>query len=218
MLVVALISKPFRTTRIEIFSRNWHYMTVLTREAYGEHLYLLRATAGSVTVCLLQQTLVFSRIICLASLNQVLNNCSVICLSSIYRCESWYGFVFLALKKPLFSTSQNQHQPGGNVFTEKTRTGEIMCPGWKSCWFALHHELFSVSLNSGFVFLSAPGANEGNTDMVNQVPPNYLQRAISDHTLDIQKPKKKLAKQTSKERVNDFQRMKQSESDHDNWA
>ncbi|XP_070810025.1 protein GOLM2 isoform X1 [Pituophis catenifer annectens] len=81
-----------------------------------------------------------------------------------------------ALKKPLFSTSQNQHQPGGNVFTEKTRTG----------------------------------ADEGNTDMVNQVPPNYLQRAIPDHTLDIQKPKKQLAKQTSKERVNDFQRMKQS--------
>ncbi|XP_034291399.1 protein GOLM2 isoform X2 [Pantherophis guttatus] len=81
-----------------------------------------------------------------------------------------------ALKKPLFSTSQNQHQPVGNVFTEKTRTG----------------------------------ANEGNTDMVNQVPPNYLQRAIPDHTLDIQKPKKQLAKQTSKERVNDFQRMKQS--------
>ncbi|XP_013920693.1 PREDICTED: protein CASC4 isoform X2 [Thamnophis sirtalis] len=81
-----------------------------------------------------------------------------------------------ALKKPLFSTSQNQHLPGGNVFTEKTRTG----------------------------------ANEGNTDMVNQVPPNYLQRAIPDHTLDIPKPKKQLAKQTSKERVNDFQRMKQS--------
>ncbi|XP_058011729.1 protein GOLM2 isoform X1 [Ahaetulla prasina] len=82
----------------------------------------------------------------------------------------------IALKKPLFSTSQNQHQPGGNVFTENPRTG----------------------------------ANEGNTDMVNQVPPNYLQRAIPDHTLDIQKPKKQLAKQTSKERVNDFQRMKQS--------
>ncbi|ETE69440.1 Protein CASC4, partial [Ophiophagus hannah] len=54
------------------------------------------------------------------------------------------------------------------------------------------------------------GANEGNTDMVNQVPPNYLQRANPDHTLDIQKTKKQLAKQTSKERVNDFQRMKQS--------
>ncbi|XP_070618882.1 protein GOLM2 [Erythrolamprus reginae] len=81
-----------------------------------------------------------------------------------------------ALKKPLFSTSQNQHQPGGSVFTEKTQTG----------------------------------ANEGNTDLVNQVPPNYLQRAIPDHTLDIQKNKKQLAKQTSKERTNDFQRMKQN--------
>uniref|UniRef100_A0A8C7E3W8 Protein GOLM2 n=1 Tax=Naja naja TaxID=35670 RepID=A0A8C7E3W8_NAJNA len=71
-------------------------------------------------------------------------------------------------------------------------------------------EFSSVSLNFGFVFLSAPGANEGNTDMVNQVPPNYLQRSIPDHTLDVQKNKKQLAKQTSKERVNDFQRMKQS--------
>ncbi|KAG8145263.1 putative Protein CASC4 protein [Naja naja] len=86
-----------------------------------------------------------------------------------------------ALKKPLFSTSQNQHQHGGNVYTEKTHTLNL-----------------------------APGANEGNTDMVNQVPPNYLQRSIPDHTLDVQKNKKQLAKQTSKERVNDFQRMKQS--------
>uniref|UniRef100_U3FZP3 Protein GOLM2 n=1 Tax=Micrurus fulvius TaxID=8637 RepID=U3FZP3_MICFL len=86
-----------------------------------------------------------------------------------------------ALKKPLFSTSQNQHQHGGNVYTEKAHTLNL-----------------------------APGANEGNTDMVNQVPPNYLQRAIPDHTLDVQKTKKQLAKQTSKERVNDFQRMKQS--------
>uniref|UniRef100_A0A2D4M923 Protein GOLM2 n=1 Tax=Micrurus spixii TaxID=129469 RepID=A0A2D4M923_9SAUR len=87
----------------------------------------------------------------------------------------------IALKKPLFSTSQNQHQHVGNVYTEKTHTLNL-----------------------------APGANEDNTDMVNQVPPNYLQRAISDHTLDVQKTKKQLAKQTSKERVNDFQRMKQS--------
>ncbi|KAL7980229.1 hypothetical protein Chor_001497 [Crotalus horridus] len=87
-----------------------------------------------------------------------------------------------ALKKPLFSTSQNQHQPGGKVFTEKTRTLNL-----------------------------APAAIlEGNTDMVNQVPANYLQRAISEHTLDIQKTKKQLAKQASKERVNNFQRMKQS--------
>uniref|UniRef100_A0A2D4FRD1 Protein GOLM2 n=2 Tax=Micrurus corallinus TaxID=54390 RepID=A0A2D4FRD1_MICCO len=86
-----------------------------------------------------------------------------------------------ALKKPLFSTSQNQHQHGGNVYTEKAHTLNL-----------------------------APGANEGNPDMVNQVPPNYLQRAIPDHTLDVQKTKKQLAKQTSKERVNDFQRMKQS--------
>ncbi|XP_015667387.1 protein CASC4 [Protobothrops mucrosquamatus] len=87
-----------------------------------------------------------------------------------------------ALKKPLFSTSQNQHQPGGKVFTEKNRTLNL-----------------------------APAAIlEGNTDMVNQVPANYLQRAISDHTLDIQRTKKQLAKQASKERVNNFQRMKQS--------
>ncbi|XP_026540417.1 protein CASC4 isoform X1 [Notechis scutatus] len=85
-----------------------------------------------------------------------------------------------ALKKPLFSISQNQ-QHDENVYTEKTPT-----------------------LNR------APGANEGNADNINQVPSNYLQRAIPDHPLDVQKTKKQLAKQTSKERLNDFQRMKQS--------
>ncbi|XP_063170372.1 protein GOLM2 isoform X4 [Candoia aspera] len=86
-----------------------------------------------------------------------------------------------ALKKTLFSTSQNQHQPGGNLLTEKPH-----------------------SLNL------APGVNEGNADMINQVPPNYLQRAIPVHTLDIQKTEKELVKQASKDRVSDFQRMKQS--------
>ncbi|XP_007436438.1 protein CASC4 isoform X2 [Python bivittatus] len=86
-----------------------------------------------------------------------------------------------ALKKPLFSTSQNQHQPGGNLLTEKTRSPNL-----------------------------APGVNEGNVDMVNQVPPNYLQHAIPVHALDIQKTEKELVKQASKDRVSDFQRMKQS--------
>ncbi|KAM6425910.1 protein GOLM2 isoform 2-T4 [Liasis olivaceus] len=86
-----------------------------------------------------------------------------------------------ALKKPLFSTSQNQHQPGGSLLTEKPRSPNL-----------------------------APGVNEGNADMVNQVPPNYLQHAIPVHTLDIQKTEKELVKQASKDRVSDFQRMKQS--------
>lgn len=86
-----------------------------------------------------------------------------------------------ALKKPLFSTSQNQPQPGGNLLTEKPH-----------------------SLNL------APGVNEGNADMINQVPPNYLQRAIPGHMMDIQKTEKELVKQASKDRVSDFQRMKQS--------
>ncbi|XP_007436441.1 protein CASC4 isoform X3 [Python bivittatus] len=91
-----------------------------------------------------------------------------------------------ALKKPLFSTSQNQHQPGGNLLTEKTRSPNL-----------------------------APGVNEGNVDMVNQVPPNYLQHAIPVHALDIQKTEKELVKQASKDRVSDFQRMKQNDEERD---
>ncbi|XP_054858522.1 protein GOLM2 isoform X2 [Eublepharis macularius] len=90
-----------------------------------------------------------------------------------------------ALKKPLVSTSQKErHQVNVNLPTEQPHASNL-----------------------------AQGVNvkrDGNDDvMVKQIPPNPLQHLVPDH-VDSQKADKEVVKQASKDRVSDFQRMKQS--------
>nr|XP_028561082.1 protein CASC4 isoform X4 [Podarcis muralis] len=86
-----------------------------------------------------------------------------------------------ALKKPLVSASQNEPQPNGNLPTEKP-----------------HAPNLAQGVNSN---------QDGNADIIKQIPPNPLQHLIPDHVLDNQKAEKEHLK---KDRISDFQRMKQS--------
>nr|XP_034987205.1 protein CASC4 isoform X2 [Zootoca vivipara] len=86
-----------------------------------------------------------------------------------------------ALKKPLVSASQNEPQPNGNLPTEKP-----------------HAPNLAQGVNSN---------QDGNADVIKQIPPNPLQHLIPDHVLDNQKAEKEHLK---KDRISDFQRMKQS--------
>ncbi|XP_061451661.1 protein GOLM2 isoform X2 [Rhineura floridana] len=86
-----------------------------------------------------------------------------------------------ALKKPLVSVSQNEHQPDGNLPTEKPHAPNL-----------------------------AQGVNSNHADGMKQIPAHPLQHLIPDHLLDNQKAEKELVKQASKDRISDFQRMKQS--------
>ncbi|XP_053128579.1 protein GOLM2 isoform X2 [Hemicordylus capensis] len=53
-------------------------------------------------------------------------------------------------------------------------------------------------------------AQGGNADVIKQLPSNPLQHLIPDHIMDSQKAGKELVKQAAKDKVSDFQRMKQS--------
>ncbi|XP_048338085.1 protein GOLM2 isoform X3 [Sphaerodactylus townsendi] len=91
-----------------------------------------------------------------------------------------------ALKKPLVSTFQKErHQGNVNLPTEQPHASNL-----------------------------AQGAavnRDGNADaMIKQIPSNSLQHLMADHVVDSQKADKDVAKQASKDRVSDFQRMKQS--------
>ncbi|KAJ7311134.1 hypothetical protein JRQ81_006737 [Phrynocephalus forsythii] len=91
--------------------------------------------------------------------------------------------VLTALKKPLVSASQDHHHLNGNLPIENAHASHLD-QGVKS--------------------------NDGNADLMKQIPPNTLQQLMPVHILDNHKAEKELVKQTSKDRVNDFQRMKQS--------
>ncbi|XP_033023991.1 protein CASC4 isoform X5 [Lacerta agilis] len=91
-----------------------------------------------------------------------------------------------ALKKPLVSASQNEPQPNGNLPTEKP-----------------HAPNLAQGVNSN---------QDGNADMIRQIPPNPLQHLIPDHVLDNQKAEKEHLK---KDRISDFQRMKQNDEERE---
>ncbi|CAI5792566.1 Golgi membrane protein 2 [Podarcis lilfordi] len=86
-----------------------------------------------------------------------------------------------ALKKPLVSASQNEPHPNGNLPTEKPHAPNLV-----------------QGVNSN---------QDGNADIIKQIPPNPLQHLIPDPVLDNQKAEKEHLK---KDRISDFQRMKQS--------
>ncbi|XP_048338084.1 protein GOLM2 isoform X2 [Sphaerodactylus townsendi] len=89
-----------------------------------------------------------------------------------------------ALKKPLVSTFQKErHQGNVNLPTEQPHASNL-----------------AQAVN-----------RDGNADaMIKQIPSNSLQHLMADHVVDSQKADKDVAKQASKDRVSDFQRMKQS--------
>ncbi|XP_028561084.1 protein GOLM2 isoform X4 [Podarcis muralis] len=91
-----------------------------------------------------------------------------------------------ALKKPLVSASQNEPQPNGNLPTEKP-----------------HAPNLAQGVNSN---------QDGNADIIKQIPPNPLQHLIPDHVLDNQKAEKEHLK---KDRISDFQRMKQNDEERE---
>ncbi|XP_034987206.1 protein GOLM2 isoform X2 [Zootoca vivipara] len=91
-----------------------------------------------------------------------------------------------ALKKPLVSASQNEPQPNGNLPTEKP-----------------HAPNLAQGVNSN---------QDGNADVIKQIPPNPLQHLIPDHVLDNQKAEKEHLK---KDRISDFQRMKQNDEERE---
>ncbi|XP_048338086.1 protein GOLM2 isoform X4 [Sphaerodactylus townsendi] len=96
-----------------------------------------------------------------------------------------------ALKKPLVSTFQKErHQGNVNLPTEQPHASNL-----------------------------AQGAavnRDGNADaMIKQIPSNSLQHLMADHVVDSQKADKDVAKQASKDRVSDFQRMKQNDEERD---
>uniref|UniRef100_A0A8D0E7W1 Protein GOLM2 n=1 Tax=Salvator merianae TaxID=96440 RepID=A0A8D0E7W1_SALMN len=85
------------------------------------------------------------------------------------------------LKKPRTSASQNEH--------EDLPTGKPLSPN------------------------KIQGANSnhnGNTAVVKQIPANPLQHFVPDPILDNQKVEKELVRPASKDKINNFQRMKQS--------
>nr|XP_005300730.1 protein GOLM2 isoform X1 [Chrysemys picta bellii] len=92
-----------------------------------------------------------------------------------------------ALKKPLISTSQSEgHQPNMNLPTVQPRLPNMV-----------------PDLNAD---------NEGNVNLVKQIPPNPPQLLIPEQNLESKEHKieTELGKQAPKERVGDFQKMKQS--------
>ncbi|XP_044835740.1 protein GOLM2 isoform X2 [Mauremys mutica] len=93
-----------------------------------------------------------------------------------------------ALKKPLISTSQSEgHQPNMNLPTKQPHLPNMV-----------------PDLNAD---------NEGNVNIVKQIPPNPPQLLIPEQNLESKKEHKietELGKQAPKDRVGDFQKMKQS--------
>ncbi|CAM5087632.1 unnamed protein product [Natator depressus] len=93
-----------------------------------------------------------------------------------------------ALKKPLISTSQSEgHQPNLNLPTLQPHMPNMV-----------------PDLNAD---------NEGNVNIVKQIPPNPPQLLIPEQNLESKKEHKiktELGKQAPKDRVGDFQKMKQS--------
>ncbi|XP_042331540.1 protein GOLM2 isoform X2 [Sceloporus undulatus] len=89
-----------------------------------------------------------------------------------------------ALKKPLVDFEKVKHRPNGNLPTENPHAPNLV---------------------------EGVDNHDGNADvMQRQIPPNSLHNLIPVHVLENQKTEKEMAKQASKDRVNDFQRMKQS--------
>ncbi|XP_060115916.1 protein GOLM2 [Heteronotia binoei] len=91
-----------------------------------------------------------------------------------------------ALKKPLVSTFQKERrQVNVNLPTEQPHASNLAQDA------GAHHD--------------------GNADaVVKQIPPNPLHHLSPDHVVDSQKADKEVVRQASKDRVSDFQRMKQS--------
>ncbi|XP_053128580.1 protein GOLM2 isoform X3 [Hemicordylus capensis] len=58
-------------------------------------------------------------------------------------------------------------------------------------------------------------AQGGNADVIKQLPSNPLQHLIPDHIMDSQKAGKELVKQAAKDKVSDFQRMKQNDEERE---
>uniref|UniRef100_A0ABM5EX38 Protein GOLM2 n=1 Tax=Pogona vitticeps TaxID=103695 RepID=A0ABM5EX38_9SAUR len=88
-----------------------------------------------------------------------------------------------ALKKPLVSAFQDNHHLNGNFLIENAHASHL-----------------GQGVNS----------DDGNADLMKQIPPNTLQQLMPVHILDNHKAEREFVKQTSKDRVSDFQRMKQS--------
>nr|XP_006132161.1 protein CASC4 isoform X2 [Pelodiscus sinensis] len=98
-----------------------------------------------------------------------------------------------ALKKPLISTSQSEdHQPNLNLPTLQP-----------------HMPNMAPDLNAD---------NEENINIVKQIPPNPPQLLIPEQNLESKiehKMEKDLGKQVPKDRVGDFQKMKQNDEERD---
>ncbi|XP_006132161.2 protein GOLM2 isoform X2 [Pelodiscus sinensis] len=98
-----------------------------------------------------------------------------------------------ALKKPLISTSQREdHQPNLNLPTLQP-----------------HMPNMAPDLNAD---------NEENINIVKQIPPNPPQLLIPEQNLESKiehKMEKDLGKQVPKDRVGDFQKMKQNDEERD---
>nr|XP_020667847.1 protein CASC4 [Pogona vitticeps] len=91
--------------------------------------------------------------------------------------------ILTALKKPLVSAFQDNHHLNGNFPIENAHASHL-----------------GQGVNS----------DDGNADLMKQIPPNTLQQLMPVHILDNHKAEREFVKQTSKDRVSDFQRMKQS--------
>ncbi|XP_042331542.1 protein GOLM2 isoform X4 [Sceloporus undulatus] len=94
-----------------------------------------------------------------------------------------------ALKKPLVDFEKVKHRPNGNLPTENPHAPNLV---------------------------EGVDNHDGNADvMQRQIPPNSLHNLIPVHVLENQKTEKEMAKQASKDRVNDFQRMKQNDEERE---
>uniref|UniRef100_A0ACB8E526 Uncharacterized protein n=1 Tax=Sphaerodactylus townsendi TaxID=933632 RepID=A0ACB8E526_9SAUR len=119
-----------------------------------------------------------------------------------------------ALKKPLVSTFQKErHQGNVNLPTEQPHASNLAQALFGTDFAPRLAEAIRIlELWAEQELLPRASVNrDGNADaMIKQIPSNSLQHLMADHVVDSQKADKDVAKQASKDRVSDFQRMKQS--------